>query len=392
MYNSKLWAAQGEAAGTKGEFYTVPEDRPLLVQFCGDDPEKLLIAGKMVQDRCDAVDINLGCPQGIARTGHYGSFLLEEPELLERIVKKLHENLTVPVTAKIRLLPNLDDTISLAKRLEAAGISMLAVHGRLREQNKQFVGTCDWEAVSKIKKVMTIPVVLNGGIGSYEDYERCLQETGVDGVMSSEAILENPALFNRNLCPEENVYVDQNRLALEYLDTCDKYGLKGAGSGVKCVRAHMFKYLTHGLKANKDLLERMAQAKDLHEIRKVVLELQERGWEQPWHHGDTSKGAAQKPAPERSWYCRYRISNAGGSSKKLEQAELKRGRSEGGVAGADGAEPPSKAPKVKAGPKTGICNICSTEFPSRSQMFKHIRAAHPETMNVDIPAAKDKAE
>lgn len=93
----------------------------------------------MVQHMCDAVDLNLGCPQDIARRGRYGSFLLEETELITSIVRTLHEGLDIPVTCKIRCLPTLEATIALARALQDAGCQMLTVHGRTKEENK--VGT-----------------------------------------------------------------------------------------------------------------------------------------------------------------------------------------------------------------------------------------------------------
>ena len=117
-------------------FQPCKEDRPLVVQFCANDPEILLKAAKLVENDCDAVDINFGCPQGIAKKGNYGSFLLEKTELIVSMVKMLKENLKIPVTCKIRCLPKESDTLHLAREIEKAGASLLTVHGRTREHNK----------------------------------------------------------------------------------------------------------------------------------------------------------------------------------------------------------------------------------------------------------------
>ncbi|KAM1400301.1 hypothetical protein TB2_026919 [Malus domestica] len=73
------------------------EDRPLFVQFCANDPEVLLDATKRVETHCDYVDINLGCPQRIARRGNYGAFLMDNLPLIKSLVENLVQNLNVPV-------------------------------------------------------------------------------------------------------------------------------------------------------------------------------------------------------------------------------------------------------------------------------------------------------
>jgi len=194
-----------------------------------------------------------------------------------------------------------------------------------------------------------------------------------------EAILENPALFAGNVDPDSGDYIDQNSLAIEYLDACEKYGVKGQGSGIKCVRAHMFKYLMYGLKTNQDLCQRMAGAKDLPAVRAVVNDLKERGWPQPYHHGDAHPTVGKKYSPEYSWYSRYSTHNVegmeGGGSQKLQQAELKRAASENL---SWGGGPKKKAKGEPSVSKPATCDICSTEFTSRSKMFKHIKSEHPD--------------
>ena len=59
-----------------------PADRPLIIQLCGNDPEKMLTTAKCLEAHCDAIDINLGCPQDVARRGHYGSYLQDEWDLI----------------------------------------------------------------------------------------------------------------------------------------------------------------------------------------------------------------------------------------------------------------------------------------------------------------------
>lgn len=103
-------------------------DRPLVVQFCANDPEYLLQAAKLVQDKCDAVDLNLGCPQGIAKKGHYGSFLMDEWDLVHKLIKNLHDNLDIPVTAKIRIFPEKEKSLQYARTVLDAGAQFLTVH------------------------------------------------------------------------------------------------------------------------------------------------------------------------------------------------------------------------------------------------------------------------
>jgi len=125
-------------------FSTTAGDRPLLAQFCANDPDVLIEAAKMIAPYCDGVDINFGCPQRIAKRGNYGAYLMDDWPTVEALIKRLDEELPVPVTAKIRVFDDLETTLKYAKMVEAAGAQLVAVHGRTREQKRCSEYRANW--------------------------------------------------------------------------------------------------------------------------------------------------------------------------------------------------------------------------------------------------------
>lgn len=174
-------------------------DRPLFVQFCANDPTGFLEAARHVAPYCDAVDLNLGCPQGIARKGHYGAFLQEDWDLIYKLINRLHTELSVPVTAKFRIQESKEKTLEYAKMILSAGANIIAVHGRRREQKGHETGLADWSYIRYLRDNLPPETVIfaNGNILNYEDLERCLEATGADGVMSAEGNLSDPTIFSK---------------------------------------------------------------------------------------------------------------------------------------------------------------------------------------------------
>ncbi|KAL5819671.1 hypothetical protein ACOSQ4_023513 [Xanthoceras sorbifolium] len=276
------------------EFTTCKEDRPLFVQFCANDPDILLAAARRVEPYCDYVDINFGCPQRIARRGNYGAFLMDKLPLVKSLVEKLATNLHVPVSCKIRVFPNLQDTLSYAKMLEDAGCSLLAVHGRTRDEKDGKKFRADWNAIRAVKNALRIPVLANGNIRHMDDVENLMEETGCDGVLSAESLLENPALFAGFRTAEwiegseestKDGNLDQADLLVEYLKLCERYPVPW-----RMIRSHVHKLLGEWFRIHPSVREDLnAQSRLTFEfLYDMVNQLRERGVRIPLYQKDTN--------------------------------------------------------------------------------------------------------
>jgi len=262
MFHSRLFVEQAKYRDKI--FTTCPEDRPLIVQFCANDPQTLLEAARYVEDRCDAVEINLGCPQGIAKRGNYGAFLSTQWELVQSLVEILAQNLRVPVFCKIRVLDTLESTLEYARMIEAAGCSLLTVHGRTLHQKGHNMGIANFEYIKAIKETLRIPVFSNGNVRTLEEAQISLQATGADGMMSACGLLANPALFS-------GLIIAPEQLAAEYLDMCRQYPVD-----VHIIRGHLFKLLLHVLHVHTDLRDQLNDVASLDACDAIVQELTNR--------------------------------------------------------------------------------------------------------------------
>lgn len=265
MLNAKIFASDPKYRAE--HFTTTSSDRPLAAQFCANDPMLLVAAARHVQHAVDAIDLNLGCPQGIARKGNYGSFLQDEWDLLSEIVETAARELTVPIWCKIRIFPSQEHTIAYARMLEAAGASLLAVHGRTRDQKGRDAPPANWDTICAVKRAVSIPVIANGNVRCLADADDAIRETTADAVMSAWALLDNPATFYRGQAP----FPSRLQLAREYLDLAEKYN-----TPMRMVRLHIFKLFRSRLDVNMDLNGNVASCRSIPDFREIASRLESR--------------------------------------------------------------------------------------------------------------------
>jgi tRNA-dihydrouridine synthase B len=241
------------------------EPGPIAVQIAGTEPAMMAEAAAYNIERgAQIIDINMGCPAKKVCNKWAGSALMQDEVLALQIIEAVVsacEPRSVPVTLKMRTgwCQSHKNALSIARAAESAGVQMVTVHGRTREQG--YKGQAEYDTIAAVKAALRIPVVANGDITSPEKAREVLQATGADALMIGRAAQGRPWIFREighflatgeHLAPP--LVAELRRALLEHLQ--DHYGLYGEYTGVRSARKHIGWYV-RPLPGGEDFRERM---------------------------------------------------------------------------------------------------------------------------------------
>ena len=221
-----------------------PLQRPLALQFLGDEAQQVLTAAQKIVPlvKPDIIDINLGCQSKNVTARGAGAALMKTPKKIAEIFKQMGRAFNLPITAKIRLGWD-DDTLNyldVAQIIQDHGGAMIAVHGRTRKQ--AYRGKARWEPIGEIKGALHIPVIGNGDVRTVTDIHEIKTQTGCDAVMIGRAAVGNPWIFScrdREDVSPAQVYAT----ILQHLDAVLKfYGERGVITFRKYLKAYLEPY------------------------------------------------------------------------------------------------------------------------------------------------------
>ncbi|AKG75129.1 tRNA dihydrouridine synthase DusB [Salinicoccus halodurans] len=256
--------------------YIDENERPLSLQISGGEKDTLVEAAKYVDRNttADIIDINMGCPVSKIIRCEAGARWLLDPEKIYDMVSAVVENVSKPVTVKMRI--GWDSAhiyaVENAKMAEKAGAAAISMHGRTREQ--MYEGTADWDIIRQVKEAVSIPVIGNGDVTSPELAEKMLEETGVDAVMIGREALGNPWMIYRTVHyletgdlagePEVEEKMEVLKLHMDRL-----IHLKGEKVAVMEMRKHASWYLK-GIKGNGNMRKAINQAETREALAGII--------------------------------------------------------------------------------------------------------------------------
>lgn len=228
------------------------ESEPIAVQIAGTSAEMMAEAAAYnIDNGAQIIDINMGCPAKKVCNKWAGSALMQDEALALSIVEAVVAVCAprnVPVTLKMRTgwCQSHKNALVLARAFEQAGVHMIAVHGRTREQG--YKGEAEYETIAAVKAALRIPVVANGDITTPEKARAVLAATGADAIMIGRAAQGRPWIFREiahfmatgaHLAPP--LVAEVKRLLCDHL--LDHYDLYGEFSGVRTARKHIGWYV-----------------------------------------------------------------------------------------------------------------------------------------------------
>ncbi|XP_014481075.1 PREDICTED: tRNA-dihydrouridine(20) synthase [NAD(P)+]-like [Dinoponera quadriceps] len=180
-------------------FRTCPRERDnVVLQIGTSDPARAAQVARMVEKDVAGIDVNMGCPKNFSIVGGMGAALLSKPQQASSILRELIETVSIPVTCKIRVLPDLKETLQLCDTLTSTGIEAIAVHGRTINEGPQHSNRN--HVLKQISERLPIPMIANGGskdIQNHSDILRFKKETGSSSVMVARAAEWNCSVFRK---------------------------------------------------------------------------------------------------------------------------------------------------------------------------------------------------
>ena len=273
-----------------------PCEHPISIQIFGAEIDRMAEAAMIVQEAgADVVDINCGCPvpKVVKRGG--GAELMRRPAHLERMLRAVRRELSVPLTIKIRA--GWDQAsincVEVAQMAEAAGAAMVTVHGRTRVQ--LYSGASDWDLIAAVKQAVTIPVIGSGDVTSARAARERMARSGADGLAIGRAAMENPWIFGQIVADragrESRVPTVAERLAVlhRYRELLDEiYPEKVTAARMRGMGCRTVK----GFPGSAALREAITRTRSSEEMAELLRRFAEEVGRLPAHESEPATGAA----------------------------------------------------------------------------------------------------